>query len=162
MITNAIKWLRFGVLLMCLALLAGCSLSTGAQSGTQSSAQSNAHEHSAQNVQNGHALTGFEEVAQYIRKHGELPDNYITKKEARKLGWDAQKGNLNEVAPGKSIGGDVFGNREKKLPGKKGRIWYEADINYTSGFRGDDRILFSSDGLIFKSEDHYKTFQEMK
>lgn len=152
MLMNGMKWLRFGVLLLCLALLAGCSLTPGQGSG-------NEHE---QSVDNSQALTGYEEVAQYIRKHGELPDNYITKKEARKLGWDAQKGNLNDVAPGKSIGGDVFGNREKKLPGKKGRIWYEADINYKSGFRGDDRILFSSDGLIYKTEDHYQTFQEMK
>ncbi|WP_412674975.1 ribonuclease domain-containing protein [Aneurinibacillus aneurinilyticus] len=148
MLTIGMKWFRFGVLLLCLALMVGCSLTSGQGSGPQK--------------QSTKPLIGYEEVAQYIRDHGHLPDNYITKNEARKLGWDAQKGNLNKVAPGKSIGGDVFGNREKKLPSKKGRIWYEADINYKSGFRGDDRILFSNDGLIYKTEDHYKTFQLMK
>lgn len=69
-------------------------------------------------------------------KYGRLPDNFITKAEAAKLGWDPQKGNLAEVAPGKSIGGDIFQNREKLLPDAAGRVWREADINYTSGFRG--------------------------
>jgi len=107
-------------------------------------------------------LTDFEEVASYIRKHHSLPDNFITKKDAEKLGWNAKEGNLNEVAPGKSIGGDIFRNREGKLPKKKGRIWYEADMNYSKGFRGKDRLLFSNDGLIYKTEDHYNTFQQMK
>lgn len=107
-------------------------------------------------------LTDFEEVASYIRKHHSLPDNFITKKDAEKLGWNAKEGNLNEIAPGKSIGGDIFRNREGKLPKKKGRIWYEADINYSKGFRGKDRLLFSNDGLIYKTEDHYDTFQQMK
>ncbi|KJB88981.1 barnase [Paenibacillus sp. E194] len=108
------------------------------------------------------SLTDFEEVASYIRKHHSLPDNFITKKDAEKLGWNAKEGNLNEVAPGKSIGGDIFRNREGKLPKKKGRIWYEADMNYSKGFRGKDRLLFSNDGLIYKTEDHYDTFQQMK
>lgn len=62
---------------------------------------------------------GFDEVANYISEHNELPPNYITKKEARELGWEPSEGNLHEVAPGKSIGGDVFGNREGLLPKKK-------------------------------------------
>lgn len=62
---------------------------------------------------------GFDEVANYISQHNELPPNYITKKEARELGWEPSEGNLHEVAPGKSIGGDVFGNREGLLPKKK-------------------------------------------
>jgi major membrane immunogen (membrane-anchored lipoprotein) len=107
-------------------------------------------------------LTSFEDVANYIKVHKKLPDNFITKEEARKLGWDPQKGNLHEVAPGKSIGGDVYQNREGKLPSKKGRIWYEADINYKSGHRGKDRIVFSNDGLIYKTEDHYETFEQIK
>jgi len=107
------------------------------------------------------SLTGFEEVANYIKTHQKLPDNFITKEEARKLGWDPKKGNLHEVAPGKSIGGDIFHNREGKLPNKEGRIWYEADINYRSGHRGKDRIVFSNDGLIYKTEDHYQTFERM-
>ncbi|WP_046215264.1 ribonuclease [Paenibacillus wulumuqiensis] len=107
-------------------------------------------------------INTFDGVADYLRQHGELPCNYITKKEAEQLGWDAGKGNLDKVAPGKSIGGDVFGNREGRLPRASGRKWHEADINYTSGFRGADRILYSSDGLIYKTTNHYKSFQQMK
>lgn len=121
-----------------------------------------AADHENKAVEKSAALTGFNEVAEYISKHGKLPDNFITKNEARKLGWDPQKGNLAEVAPGKSIGGDVFQNREGKLPDKSGRIWYEADINYKKGTRGSDRIVFSNDGLIFKTTDHYKTFTRIK
>lgn len=103
-------------------------------------------------------LTSFDEVADYIKKNDRLPGNFITKKDAHKAGWNPSKGNLWTVAPGKSIGGDVFRNRERTLPMKKGRTWYEADINYRGGKRGKDRILFSSDGLIYKTEDHYRTF----
>lgn len=115
-----------------------------------------------QKPQSSESPTGFDEVAQYLKHHKQLPDNFITKAQARRLGWDPGKGNLHEVAPGKSIGGDVFQNREGKLPRKQGRVWYEADIHYKSGRRGDDRILFSNDGLIYKTEDHYKTFEEIK
>lgn len=104
------------------------------------------------------ALTSFEDVAHYIRMHGALPPNFITKKEAQSLGWIPAKGNLPDVAPGKSIGGDRFGNREGLLPNDKGRIWYEADINYVSGTRGSDRIVYSNDGLIYMTTDHYKSF----
>ncbi|MCP3776330.1 ribonuclease [Paenibacillus sp. MZ04-78.2] len=128
--------------LLSLLLLAGCG-------SVQKNAQSQ-------------GLTSFEDVANYIKAHNKLPDNFITKDEAKKLGWDPQKGNLHKVAPGKSIGGDVFQNREGKLPKKKGRVWYEADINYKSDRRGKDRILFSNDGLIYKTEDHYETFEQIK
>lgn len=106
-------------------------------------------------------LIGFKEVSDYLRKHGKLPDNFITKKEAEKLGWVPSKGNLHQVAPGKSIGGDRFGNREKLLPDAKNRIWYEADANYKGGTRGADRIVYSNDGLIYMTTDHYKTFQDI-
>lgn len=66
------------------------------------------------------------------------------------------------VAPGKSMGGDIFANKEGLLPSAPGRTWYEADINYISGYRGNDRIVYSSDGLLYKTSDHYKTFTEMK
>ena len=103
-----------------------------------------------------------EEVAAYIHEHGELPDFYITKKEAAELGWVASKGNLWEVAPGKSIGGDSFGNREGLLPNKKGRKWFECDIDYQGGRRGQKRIVYSNDGLIYYTSDHYKSFEEIK
>lgn len=104
----------------------------------------------------------FEAVADYVAQHGKLPPNYITKAQARALGWDARKGNLNQVAPGKSIGGDVFGNFEGRLPKAKGRVWREADINYRGGRRGADRLLYSSDGLIYKTTDHYQTFTRIR
>ena len=78
-----------------------------------------------------------------------MPDSYITKKEARNLGWDPKLGNLGDIAPGKSIGGDVFKNRENKLPAKDGRVWFEADINYSGEFRNQDRVIYSNDGLVY-------------
>ncbi|MEC1259492.1 ribonuclease domain-containing protein [Bacillus swezeyi] len=113
-------------------------------------------------VQTDSIINTFEGVADYIVKYGRLPDNFITKAEAAKLGWEPQKGNLAEVAPGKTIGGDIFKNREKLLPDAEGRVWREADINYTSGFRGSDRIVYSNDRLVYKTTDHYKTFTRMR
>ena len=103
--------------------------------------------------------TSKDEVAAYIHQFGHLPSNYITKKEAEKLGWNNREGNLWEVAPGKSIGGDYFGNYEEILPVKKGRSYYECDIDFDGGFRGSKRIIFSDDGLIYYTEDHYQTFE---
>lgn len=103
-------------------------------------------------------LEEFREVALYLIEHNELPAYYITKAEARKLGWVAQQGNLHEVAPGAAIGGDVFQNREGLLPKAKGRSWYEADIHYDGGTRGAERLLYSSDMLIYLTQDHYKSF----
>ena len=97
----------------------------------------------------------------WLTHKGKLPENYLTKKEARKIGWKDKKGNLAEVAEGKIIGGDIYYNDSGRLPQKEGRIWYEADINYTSGYRGTERILYSNDGLIFVTYDHYETFYEI-
>ena len=105
--------------------------------------------------------TAKEDVALYLMLYGHLPQNFITKDEAQELGWDSRKGNLWDVAPGMSIGGDVFGNREGLLPKKKGRTYYECDIDYEGGFRNDSRILYSNDGLIFATYDHYKTFYDV-
>ena len=102
--------------------------------------------------------TSKEEVAEYIYLYGHLPNNYITKSEAEDLGWKS-KGNLDKVAPGKSIGGDKFGNREGLLPTAKGRKYYECDIDYKKGSRNAKRIIFSNDGLIYYTEDHYETFE---
>ena len=102
--------------------------------------------------------TSKEEVAEYLYLFGHLPDNFITKKEAKALGWVSKEGNLGEVAPGKSIGGDYFGNYEGNLPEKKGRSYYECDIDSDGGYRGSKRIVFSDDGLIYYTEDHYETF----
>ena len=99
-----------------------------------------------------------EEVALYLHLYGHLPSNYLTKDEARELGWDSREGNLWEVAPGMSIGGDRFGNREGLLPEAQGRRWYECDVNYQGGRRGAERLCYSNDGLIYYSEDHYESF----
>lgn len=99
-------------------------------------------------------------VFAYLRQHHELPDYYITKAEAAKLGW--QGGSLEPYAPGKMIGGDRFGNFEGALPKKSGRRWTEADIG-TMGknSRGAKRIVFSSDGLIYYTENHYESFEKL-
>lgn len=100
-------------------------------------------------------------IADYLFQHGRLPDNFITKKEAQALGWDSRWNFVSDVAPGKSIGGDRFGNYENRLPSKKGRTWYEADCFYTGGRRNAHRILYSSDGLVYYTDDHYETFTQM-
>ena len=108
-------------------------------------------------TEDGH-YTSKEEVALYIHTYNKLPPNYITKREASELGWEASEGNLWEVTDKKSIGGDKFYNREGKLPKKEGRQYYEADINYEGGYRGPERIVYSNDGLIYYTDDHYDTF----
>ena len=99
-----------------------------------------------------------EEVALYIHLYGHLPSNYITKKEAEALGWPG--GSLEPYAPGKCIGGSYFGNYEKKLPTAPGRKWTECDIDTLgANKRGAKRIIFSNDGLIYYTGDHYETFE---
>lgn len=105
--------------------------------------------------------TDKDNVALYIHTFNHLPPNYITKREAEALGWISQKGNLNEVAPNKSIGGDKFGNFEGLLPKKKGRQYYECDIDYEGGRRNAKRIVFSDDGLIYYTKDHYNSFEKL-
>ena len=100
-------------------------------------------------------------MAEYLHEFGHLPPNYLTKKEAQDLGWVASKGNLWEVAPGKSIGGDRFGNREGLLPEAPGRKYYECDIDFDGSYRNAKRIIYSNDGLIFYTEDHYESFQQL-
>jgi RHS repeat-associated protein len=102
------------------------------------------------------------DLSSYITKNKKLPDNFITKTEARNLGWNPKKGNLDNVAPGKSIGGDIYHNNNNMLPSTDNRIWYEADLNYKGGYRGAERLIYSNDGLIYKTLDHYKTFIRVK
>lgn len=106
------------------------------------------------------SYTSMEEVSEYIHEFGHLPDNYITKSEAKKLGWKTN-GNLSEVAPGKSIGGDSFGNREGLLPKQKGRKYFECDIDYIGGGRNAKRLIYSNDGLIYYTQDHYESFEQI-
>ena len=112
----------------------------------------------AQTIDRNGSYTSKDDVALYIHTYGELPQNFITKKEAERLGWDG--GSLERYAPGKSIGGSYFGNYEGKLPKKKGRTYHECDID-TKGkrSRGPKRIVYSNDGLIYYTPDHYETFE---
>lgn len=112
-------------------------------------------------VEESSSYTSKEEIALYIHTFEKLPNNFITKQQAMKLGWDNSKGNLWEVTDQKSIGGDVFGNFEGLLPKEKGRIYYEADIDYQGGYRNALRIVFSNDGLIFYTNDHYSSFERL-
>lgn len=104
------------------------------------------------------SYTTKEDVALYIHTYGHLPGNFIKKKDAEAAGWSG--GSLERVLPGMCIGGDYFGNYEGQLPKAKGRKWTECDIN-TLGTRsrGAERIVFSNDGLIYYSPDHYETFE---
>ena len=106
-------------------------------------------------------LDEAQRIADYIFEHGELPDNFITKKEAQALGWDKYVNKVSDVAPGKSIGGDYFGNYEKQLPVVQGRKYYEADCYYFGGDRNEYRIIYSNDGHVWFTGDHYQTFTEL-
>ncbi len=90
-----------------------------------------------------------------------LPGYYVNKNIAYSAGWKKKHKQLDDVLPGKMIGGDRYYNDDNKLPVAPGRLWYEADIDYTGGKRNRKRILYSSDGLIFVTYDHYQTFYEI-
>ena len=103
------------------------------------------------------SYTTAEDVTAYLIAYGHLPPNFITKQEARAAGW--QGGALEPYCPGKCIGGDRFANREGQLPTAKGRVWTECDINTLGAkSRGPERLVYSNDGLIYYTEDHYESF----
>lgn len=103
------------------------------------------------------SYTSRDDVALYLETYGRLPDNFITKSEARALGWEG--GSLEPYAPGKCIGGDKFGNYEGLLPKEDGRTYKECDIDTLGAdSRGAKRIVYSNDGLIYYTEDHYASF----
>ena len=104
--------------------------------------------------------TKKDDVALYIHTYGHLPSNYIDKKEAEKKGWKSVSGSLWDVCPGKSLCA-YFGNYEGQLPKKKGRKWTECDIDYKGKSRGAKRIIFSNDGLIYYTDDHYEIFTQL-
>ncbi len=100
--------------------------------------------------------TSKEDVALFIHLFGRLPSNFITKNEARELGWEG--GSLEPYAPGMCIGGDRFGNYEELLP--TDRSYRECDIDTLgANSRGAKRIVFSDDGLIYYTDDHYESFE---
>ena len=163
--------LLLGMMLLISSILSGCIMPM--EDDSQSSISNNSYEsvqeenqieeHEELDAQDGinedGTYTSKEEVAAYLHQYQRLPDNFITKKEAKELGWVSNEGNLGEGAPGKSIGGDRFGNREGILPTAEGRKYYECDINTDGGYRGAERIVYSNDGLIYYTEDHYESFE---
>ncbi len=104
------------------------------------------------------SYTSKDDVALYLHLYGHLPPNFITKKEAEALGWSG--GPLEPYAPGKCIGGSRFGNYEGLLPSADGRYWIECDVDTLGAkSRGSKRIVFSNDGLIYYTADHYQSFE---
>ena len=123
---------------------------------TSPPAQTEAQEDAAPIDEDG-VYTSKEDVALYLHTYGKLPSNFITKKEAQDLGWTG--GSLEPYAPGKCIGGTYFGNYEGLLPTKPGRTYAECDIGTLGkSSRGAKRLVYSNDGLIYYTEDHYETF----
>lgn len=115
----------------------------------------------ARAVSVGEATKDGENGADYwIAYQKTLPDYYISMDDIMKLQWRHGK-SPRKYAPDKMIFGGVYQNREGHLPNAPGRIWYEADINYYKGRRNMHRLLFSNDGLMFVTYDHYVTFYEV-
>ena len=136
------------------------SLATNSINNEQNSKDSNT------GIDENGTYTSKEEVALYIYTYHKLPHNYITKNEAKKLGWNSSKNYVGDVAKGKSIGGDRFGNNEKHLPVVKGRKYIECDIDYKGKKRNAKRIIYADDfdesiGFIYYTDDHYNTFEKL-
>ena len=105
-------------------------------------------------------VDGFVTTVQTLDRTGKLPRQYLRKHEAAKLGWRPGV-DLCRLAPTRAIGGDIFGNREKLLPDKRGRRYFEADLDFACGKRNADRLVYSNDGLRFVTTDHYRSFHEV-
>lgn len=102
----------------------------------------------------------FVATVESLRATGRLPEQFVRKGEARDLGWRPGS-DLCDSAPDRVIGGDRFQNREGRLPDAPGRQWFEADLDFDCGRRGAKRLVFSSDGLVFVTTDHYESFTEV-
>ena len=128
------------------------------ESADESSEESSEESEAEPQIDEDGSYTTKEDVALYIYTYGKLPKNFMTKSEARDLGWEG--GSLERYAKGYCIGGDKFGNREGLLPKAGGRQYYECDIDTLgASSRGAKRIVFSNDGLIYYTEDHYESFE---
>ncbi|MDO4850756.1 MAG: ribonuclease domain-containing protein [Actinomycetota bacterium] len=153
-------------LLLCLSLLSAC---THGDSGPQQGSPTPAVTQPTQGgkptqgptVDENGSYTSKEDVALYLHTYGHLPGNFISKTKAKRAGWVASEGNLDQVCPGKSIGGGRYQNDEGALPDAKGRTWTECDIGYSGGRRGPERMIFSNDGLIYYTPDHYRHFERL-
>ena len=119
---------------------------------------SKANSSPSRNTENIDELTNENKVINYVKSNKNLPDYYVTKSEAKRNGWVPSKGNLCDVLPRKAIGGDKFSNREKNLPGNG--QYFEADVNYNCGNRNADRIVFTKNGDVYLTKDHYRSFEK--
>ncbi|MDO4531754.1 MAG: ribonuclease domain-containing protein [Bacillota bacterium] len=149
-------WNFLLMLLFCLSLCSGCG---GGEAAVTEAPQTEAPQNELYTIEEDGWYYTTEDVALYLYTYGELPDNFITKKEAQSMGWDNKEGNLWEVADGMCIGGDYFGNREGLLPEED--EYTECDVNYSGGYRGGERIVFSDDGDIYYTGDHYESFEQL-
>ena len=147
------------VLMMLMLIITGCVTGSADNIGSNTSeVTESTTENDGTVIDEDGTYDSKNDVALYIETYGHLPSNYITKKEAQDLGWEG--GSLEPYAPGKCIGGTHFGNYEGLLPEADGREYTECDIN-TLGkdSRGAERIVFSNDGLIYYTGDHYQSFE---
>ncbi len=103
-------------------------------------------------------IDGADWTVKYTKK---LPEYYLTPEQAKTNGWKPKLANLSTACPNKMIFGGEYYNENQHLPNKEGRIWYEADINFKYGYRNSQRLVYSNDGLVFVTYDHYKTFFEI-
>ena len=123
----------------------------------QADASSSAEEPDSAALAEDGEYTSAEDVALYLHLYGRLPGNFISKKDARELGWSG--GGLDGYADGMCIGGDRFGNYEGLLPDAPEREYRECDIDTLhASSRGAKRIVYSNDGLIYYTDDHYESF----
>ncbi len=161
MMRKYLKYIILAVLSTLLLLNGGCSEKDNVTSIPADTAAATETEmtNAASEDESG-AYTSKEDVALYIYTYGKLPENFITKKEAKKLGWDG--GSLEPYAPGMAIGGDRFGNYEGLLPEEDGVTYTECDIDTVGAkSRGAKRIVFSNTGNIYYTEDHYESFEQL-
>ena len=162
---NRLKKTFLPVILIIALLFTGCEIvleddETESESVRHTTVTEVETETESQAIDRDGSYTTAEDVALYIYTYGELPSNFMTKNEARELGWEG--GSLEPYAPGMCIGGDWYGNYEGMLPETNGREYHECDINTLgASSRGAERIVFSNDGLIYYTDDHYETFTLM-
>ncbi len=149
---------KLGILLAC--ILCAVFVFVGCKNQSQVKTNGSPPKSAVSGVDKNGSYTDKERVASYIHEYKKLPGNFITKTEAKKRGWP-HKGTLDKVAPGKSIGGDHFGNHEGKLPKASGLKYIECDIDYVKGNRGAKRIVYDNKGSIYYCGDHYNTFQKL-
>ena len=143
----------FVILLAAVMLLCGCASGASGKDGQQAANPDAA-------VTPG-PMDEAQRLADYLFENGKLPDNFIRKKEAESLGWKTTCRYVSDLGPGTAIGGDYFGNYEERLPVIKGRKYYEADCFYQGGPRNEYRIIYSNDGHVWFTGDHYETFVEL-